>query len=530
MAGQLKNHPLTELVREISAAELSGALRLAQERARTVVYFESGEIIYAASNLRAYRLSECVRRWDVLSEPQLAGAQGKTSDLEFGSALVAAGAVSRETLEALVARQVSEMLYHTLAWTDGEWEFDPRVRLAGDVRVTIKPEKLLFESARRLPVEFVAARFPDGSEKLSPETGVPDDLNLLPTEAFVMTRIDAPLSVNELLAISGLPEAETLHVTYTLALGGFLRREKWPPMLTAAETAKARAVKVAPGKPVSPVAAEVKSEPKSAPSARAADPVEEERDEQSEIDALFAKARVTTDYYQMLGVRRSADAAEIKRAYYALAKRFHPDRFRKGAEAAQLTRIESAFAQIAQAYDALKNNNSRAVYDSKLLKQDEAARTSRASAAPKPDRASFNQSAKDTSSAASTPVTRPNPADTPYHAEERFKQGLEALQQGNHAFAIAALGEAARLAPSEARYHAYFGLALSKDERLRHSAEAEFKAAIALAANNTSFRVMLAEFYIGVGLRRRAEGELVRALSADPKDKVARQLLDKLKG
>ena len=530
MAGQLKNHPLTELVREITAAELSGALRLLQERARTVVYFEAGEIIYAASNIRAYRLSECVQRWNILSEPQLAGVQGKTSDLEFGSALIAAGAVSRETLGALAARQVSEMLYHTMVWTDGEWEFDPRVRLAGDVRVTIKAEKLLFESARRLPVEFVATRFQDRGEKFAPETVVPDELNLLPTEAFVMTRIDAPLSVNELLAISGLPEAETLHVTYTLALGGFLRREKWPPMLTAAETAKARAVKVAPAKPASPFAAEVKSEPKGTQSAQAANPVEEQRDEQSEIEALFAKARVTTDYYQMLGVRRSANAAEIKSAYYALAKRFHPDRFRKGAEAAQLARIESAFAQIAQAYDALKNNNSRAVYDSKLLKQDEAARTSRANAAPKPERASFSQSAPESPNSASIPVTRPQHADTPYHAEERFKQGLDALQQGNHAFAIAALGEAARLAPSEGRYHAYFGLALSKDARLRHSAEAEFKAAIALDVNNTSFRVMLAEFYIGVGLRRRAEGELVRALSVDPNDKVARQLRDKMKG
>lgn len=530
MAGQLKNHPLTELVREISAAELSGALRLAQDRARAVVYFEAGEIIYAASNLRAYRLSECVRRWNILSDHQLAGIQEKTSDLEVGSALVETGAVSRETLEALMARQVSEMLYHTLAWTEGEWEYDPRVRLAGDVRVTIKAEKLLFESARRLPIEFVAARFQDRTEKLSPEASVPDELNLLPTEAFVLTRVDAPLSVNELLAVSGLPEAETLHFVYTLALGGFLHREKWPRALTAQEIAKARAVKAAPAKPATPVAAEPKSEPKIMPVAQAANPAEEKRDEQSEIDALFAKIRMTTDYYQMLGVRRSANATDIKRAYYALAKRFHPDRFRKGAEAEQLARIESAFAQIAQAYDTLKNKNSRAVYDTKLLKQDEAARKPGAMTMTEQGGANLNQNRSETSSAASIPFTRPQAAETPYHAEERFQQGLAALQQNNHAFAIAALGEATRLAPSEARYHAYFGLALSRDERLRHSAEAEYKAAITLDANNAAFRVMLAEFYVGVGLIRRAQSELDRALSVDPKDKAARRLLDKLKG
>ena len=61
MAGQLQRHPLTELVREISTESLSGALRLARERAKAVVYFDAGEIIYAASNLRAYRLAECAR-------------------------------------------------------------------------------------------------------------------------------------------------------------------------------------------------------------------------------------------------------------------------------------------------------------------------------------------------------------------------------------------------------------------------------------------------------------------------------------
>src|SRR5207248_827095 len=77
-----------------------------------------------------------------------------------------------------------------------------------------------------------------------------------------------------------------------------------------------------------------------------------EADPQAEIAALLARVR-GADHYQALGVERAANEREIKRAYYALAKRFHPDRFQRAADAVERTRIEAAFAQIAQAYETL---------------------------------------------------------------------------------------------------------------------------------------------------------------------------------
>jgi DnaJ-domain-containing protein 1 len=533
MAGQLKNHPLTELVREISAADLSGALRLAREPAKSVVYFDVGEIIYAASNLRAYRLSECLRRWNVLGPEQLANLRVETSDLELGAALVESGALSREMLDAVMERQVSELIGHALMWTEGEWDFDSRVRIAREVRVRIRIKKLLIETARRLPSEFIAERLAGGEEKLLPAGATPDDdLALSPTEAFVLTRIDAPISINELLAIGGLPEAETLRAIYTLALGDFVRRERWPQALSAEEIAKARAAKAAPtAEQTSKSAVKVKSEPEVVAQAQPATPAEESRDEAHEPDVLFARLDGATNHYEVLGVRRSASASDIKRAYHALAKRFHPDRFHRGVDAAQLALIESAFAQIAQAYETLKDKGLRAVYDSKLLTEEQARRTQRETLPT-----GRNKAARQQEAAADPGVSIPrarqqqNAPGSAYQAEERFQQGLSALQQGNHALAIASLGEAARLMPDEPRYRAYFGQALAKDERLRHSAEAEIKAAIALDADNAAFRVMLAALYSEIGLMRRAQAEAERALSIEPQNQAAHQLLAKLKG
>ena len=56
----------------------------------------------------------------------------------------------------------------------------------------------------------------------------------------------------------------------------------------------------------------------------------------------------TRDYYEILGVEKSADADEIKRAYRRLAMKYHPDKNPDDREAA-----EAKFKLIAQAYDTL---------------------------------------------------------------------------------------------------------------------------------------------------------------------------------
>jgi cytochrome c-type biogenesis protein CcmH/NrfG len=106
---------------------------------------------------------------------------------------------------------------------------------------------------------------------------------------------------------------------------------------------------------------------------------------------------------------------------------------------------------------------------------------------------------------------------------------MDATRQNHHDEAIRHLAEAAKLAPREARYRAYYGRALIKQSNMRRVAEGELQAALSLDPENTSYRVMLAELYKEVGLRRRAEGELERALIADPGNEAARTLLLSLK-
>lgn len=62
------------------------------------------------------------------------------------------------------------------------------------------------------------------------------------------------------------------------------------------------------------------------------------------------------DYYQILGLQKSAKDDEIKKAYRKLALKYHPDK-NKAAGA------EDKFKEIAEAYEVLSDKKKRDVYD-----------------------------------------------------------------------------------------------------------------------------------------------------------------------
>ena len=68
-------------------------------------------------------------------------------------------------------------------------------------------------------------------------------------------------------------------------------------------------------------------------------------------------AETKRDYYEVLGVSKSADDAEIKKAYRNLAKKYHPDMNPGDKEA------EVKFKEVNEAYDVLSDSSKRSKYD-----------------------------------------------------------------------------------------------------------------------------------------------------------------------
>ena len=67
-------------------------------------------------------------------------------------------------------------------------------------------------------------------------------------------------------------------------------------------------------------------------------------------------ATTESDYYELLGVPRTASDAEIKRAFRALARELHPD-------VSSEPDADQRFRDVAEAYEVLSDPERRATYD-----------------------------------------------------------------------------------------------------------------------------------------------------------------------
>jgi len=502
MNGQLSEYPLAELIREISVAGLSGALRLERERVKVVIYFDKGHLCYATSNLRLHRLAEVLVRSGAISEQHLGLTErSKSNDAEMEAQLAQRGTINSETLDRVRSIQVSDILSTALLWTSGTWLFDGRARVAGDIRVELDSEPLMMEAARHLPEDFITFHLGNTDEVFAPSARDMNGANLSPVEAFVLSRVQEPTTLSQLTALSGVAETEALRAIYALALGGLLERRAWPSALPAnvakQVVSSTRMDKTKSAAIIDPRRDDTETEPV--------------RDNARELDAFFVRLGHARDHFEVLDIGRGASPVEVKHAYHALARRFHPDRFHQS-DSALRARVESAFARVAQAYETLSDSSSRAAYQAKLI--------------AKPNSGPGNSVSR---SEISSHDAEPDlPASNSDRAAAAFEKGLKAQKQNQYDAAVSCFAEAAHLVPREARYRAQYGQALAERKQTRRLADTELRAAVSFEPQNASYRIMLAELYQNLGLRRRAQAELERALMAEPKNKTARAMLASL--
>ena len=192
-------------------------------------------------------------------------------------------------------------------------------------------------------------------------------------------------------------------------------------------------------------------------------------------------------YYEILGVGRTASAAEIRQAYMRLAKERHPDRFPDPAERA---RAEAFFKELTAAYNTLGNDRGRAEYD--------------------------------------TSLSRPKDAPPAEIAKQAFAEAMQHFEKKDYHQAVELLRTAVHHVPEEARYHAALGMALAKNPHWVREAIQSAEKATQLAPRNAAFHVELAELLLGQGLKLRARHPAEAAARLAPHDPRVLDLMAEL--
>ncbi|HET9712890.1 MAG TPA: DUF4388 domain-containing protein, partial [Pyrinomonadaceae bacterium] len=143
MDGQLSEQPLAELIREISAKSLGGRLRLENNRVQVVAYFENGEFLYAASNVRTLRLREYLLKSNLVTDQALKQFNERVSDSDVIKVLCAQKLLTPAAAEQVQTKQVADVLRLALLWTEGTWQFDSRSHLNEQPNLKIDAGSLL---------------------------------------------------------------------------------------------------------------------------------------------------------------------------------------------------------------------------------------------------------------------------------------------------------------------------------------------------------------------------------------------------
>ncbi|HET9982514.1 MAG TPA: DUF4388 domain-containing protein [Longimicrobiales bacterium] len=226
--GSLKEASLADVCQLLAMGQKNGCLSVTDRSRFGQIFFERGRITYARIVNRRDRLGDLLVREGHITEAQLADAldvQARQPERRLGEILVAAGHLEADALTAVVRLQIEEAVYHLFTWTRGSFYFEVEERPdPADVKVSINPEGLLLEAARRVDewsliekkVPSLDIIFTIDVERLR-ESGV----ELTAEQEQLLPFFDGARTVMDVADASGIGEFDVGKALYGLAQAGF---------------------------------------------------------------------------------------------------------------------------------------------------------------------------------------------------------------------------------------------------------------------------------------------------------------------
>lgn len=232
LEGAIDLVPLGEVLQMLRFQQQTGVLAVKRGEAAVELCFYRGSIELALARnvspeflLGRYAVAAGVITRDELDGLLRSGVRGR-----LGDALIEAGRLDKDSLERLLTRQSSEILYEVCRWRDGSFEFIQGLRRpeAEAAALGLPVEALVLEGFRRVDewgqIEQEVRSFDD---VFAVDHGVVESVGvarLSPSERRVLDALDGVRTVNDLIARTHMNSFDVCKTVFQLRRARLIRR------------------------------------------------------------------------------------------------------------------------------------------------------------------------------------------------------------------------------------------------------------------------------------------------------------------
>lgn len=394
--GSLQETPLPRILHNLYSLRATGLLHIERGDLKKVIYIKNGYPIFVRSNLIREFLGQRLVKSGMISAEQLEDslAKAKESGQKHGTALISMGLLTPHQLNDALHQQVIEKLLDIFSWLEGDYRFvQAREFKQGVTSILLSPANLILQGLKEhTGQEQVTALLTPYLERYPLMAENPlyrfQEIQLLPYDHRILKQCNGESTVTEILQRHQLS------------------RKKVEPLLAALLTTG-----ILDGRP-EPCPAGEESPCEEASLLR----------EQREAFLKEYTWMMQQDFFSLLGQNETASRDNIRKAYYGLVKKYHPDRF---FEQEMLTDVKEQvnvlFQRINEAHETLIDPIRREQY----LKELRGTKTKKAD------------------------------LDILLEAEAAFHRGMALFRKKNFGAALAEFEQAVEHAPLEAEYLTY---------------------------------------------------------------------------
>jgi tetratricopeptide (TPR) repeat protein len=445
-------------LRNICLGKQTGLLTFKRASVQKQLFFQDGDLVNAKTSVPEERLGEILFKLGKISDDAHSQLERYLEPHQaIGKTLTQKGLTSQRNVDDGLTYQMKEIALSLFPHFDADIAFQQKPSLAREsFSRRINVPYLIEDGIRRMKLH------PDIQRNLAKKTPIPKDRTfhhlLTQEEKEMLDKITGEAASDALWrSLKYNPEFfwKSLYLFYCLNLIDFKERKE--------------------------VVEERQPEPQ---------PSSPEADEQLEEILTFKEKLPTMNYYQILSVAKTASDEDIKKAYFLLARKYHPDRFSRSLPRETRVMIEEIFDQITKAYRILTSRDERKGYDANI------------SAAPER-----------------------SPKDPTKLAETKFRQAKTLFSREMFEEALILLEEAIRLRKNKGDYYLLLAMTEARIPAFRRKAEEHFLKAQEMEPWNPEAYVGLGVLYKQEGMTTKATKQFEKALEYDGDHEIARREL-----